>query len=309
MRASRAPEGRGINKQIVLIFAIIVAIIGGVIIAYLSMGSDSISAKNDLATVSPDSLLTTPPGGDQALAVGPTPTAEPTAAPVSAPTSTPDPNLSEDSSSGSSSNDGSSGNPQSIPAATAQPASATGPTVLPDAQFGEVLEEGFTQLKFPGGSQVETWYSFQVDTKTRDITLFFAQYDDRLESIVATVKVEQYTRGNDIANAEVTLYFPEGSRRVLLFDAEEGSIALDQQYTLPVRTSMFSSGMRRALVYYGMNLYDEAGEIEVQLHLDLSGLSQSEGLEFKRLVPQTVDAALLELQFLVEQIEGVRLER
>ena len=82
---------------------------------------------------------------------------------------------------------------------------------------------------------------------------------------------------------------------------------MDQQYTLPVATSMFSSGLRRALVYYGMELYDETGDIEVQLHLDLSGLSQSEGLEFKRLVPETVDASLLELQFLVEQIESQRL--
>ena len=85
--------------------------------------------------------------------------------------------------------------------------------------------------------------------------------------------------------------------------ARRGSIALEQQYRLPTGPSMFSAGLRRALVFYGMELYDEAGEIEVQLHLDLSGLSQSEGLEFKRLVPGAVYDALGELQFPVEQIE------
>ena len=72
---------------------------------------------------------------------------------------------------------------------------------------------------------------------------------------------------------------------------------------------MFSSGLRRALVYYGIELQDETGDIQVVLHLDLSGLSLSEGLEFERLVPGTVDDVLLELQSLVEQIEDQRLQR
>ena len=165
------------------------------------------------------------------------------------------------------------------------------------------MQEGLLKLKFQSGDLVDAWYSFQVDTKTREITLFFAQYDDALERIISTVKVDQYTQGTDLSSAEVTFYYPDGSTRILFFDGEEGSIALEQQYRLPTGPSMFSAGLRRALVFYGMELYDEAGEIEVQLHLDLSGLSQSEGLEFKRLVPGAVYDALGELQFPVEQIE------
>ena len=171
------------------------------------------------------------------------------------------------------------------------------------------MEEGLTELRFPDGNLVNTWYSFQVDTETLDITLFFAQYDDTLETLQATVKIDQYSRGADLENAEITLYFPDGSSRVLFLDRDEGSIALDQQYTLPVGPSMFSAGLRRALVFYGMELQDETGDIQVTLHLDLSGLSLSEGLEFKRLVPGTVNDALLELQVLVEQIEDQRLGR
>ncbi len=75
---------------------------------------------------------------------------------------------------------------------------------------------------------------------------------------------------------------------------------------LPVGPSMLSSDVRRALVYYGIQLQDDSGDIQVELHLDLSGLSQSEGLEFTKLVPDTVDNVLQELQFLVEQIENKR---
>jgi hypothetical protein len=92
----------------------------------------------------------------------------------------------------------------------------------------------------------------------------------------------------------------------LFFNREEGSIKLNQQYMLPVGPSMLSSDLRRALVYYGMELEDESGDIQVELHLDLSGLSQSEGLEFTRVVPDTVNDVLKELQSLVEQIEDNR---
>ena len=307
MRASRAPEGRGINKRVVFISVIIVAIIAAVIVTYFSMGSDSISAKNEQATVLQDPELTSPSVGNQALAPASTASPEPTPIPISPPTAAPDPTpvLADESAS----NDGSALDPQPTVAPTAEPGSATVPAGLPDAQFGEILEEGLTQLKFPGGNLVNTWYTFQVDTETRDITLFFAQYDDALESIQGTVKIEQYTRGNRLENVQVTLYFPDRSRRVLIFDRLEGTIVLDQQYNLPVGPSMFSSGLRRALVYYGMELQDETGDIQVKLHLDLSGLSLSEGLEFTRLVPGTVDNVLLELQSLVEQIEDQRLQR
>jgi hypothetical protein len=303
MRASRAPEGRGINKRVMFISVIIVAIIAAVVVIYFSMGSDSISAKNEQATVTRDAALTSPSLGDQAMVLSPTATLAPPPTPIPPPTAIPAPNPTPAPASESTQIDGSTSDPQRAAAPTAQPGSATVPTVIPDARFGEILEEGLIELRFPAGDLVNTWYSFQVDTETRDITLLFAQYDDALESILSTVKIEQYTRGADLENAEVALYFPNGSTRVLLFDRGEGTIRLDQQYALPVGPSMFSSGLRRALVYYGIDLQDETGDIQVKLHLDLSGLSLSEGLGFKRLIPGTVDDVLLELRALVEQIE------
>ena len=305
MRASRAPEGRGINKWLLILGVVVVAVIAGAVVSVLSMGSDSISAKDAQANSSQETGLTNPTVDNAVVSLKPTATPRPTAtrkpAPTAVPTATPNPTATpRPEPVGTDSEDAS---PQSTPEPTLQPVSATVPTVYPDAEFGEILEEGMAQLKFHGGDIVKAWYSFQVDTKTRDITLFFAQYDDALERVISTVKVAQYRKGADLKNAELTYFFPDGSDRILYFDGTEGSIALEQQYRLPTGPSMFSSGLRRALVFYGMELRDEAGEIDVQLHLDLSGLSQSEGLDFKRLLPGTVNDALGELQFLVEQIE------
>ena len=180
------------------------------------------------------------------------------------------------------------------------------PKVFPEAVFGEVLEEGLTELRYPRGENVMTWYTFQVDTETRKITLFFAQYDDALESIITTVKVDNYSKGADLTNAEVRLNYPDGSTRTLFFAGHKGTINLNQQYVLPVGPSMLSANLRRALVYYGIKLQDASGDVQVELHLDLSGLSQSEGLEFTKVVPDTVNDVLPELQFLMEQIEDKR---
>ena len=309
MRASRAPEARGINKRVVLISLIIAGIIAAVVVTYFSLGSDSISAKSEQITEPQNLAVSSPSLGDPDLVPGPTPEPDPVPTNVPPPTATPAPSPTPVPVTESTQIDDSYIEPQPVAAPTLQPESATSLRSLPDAQFGEVLEEGLTELRFPGGKLVNTWYSFQVDTETRDITLFFAQYDETLETLQATVKVDKYTRGADLENAEITLYFPDGSSRVLFLDGDAGTVALDQQYNLPVGPSMFSSGLRRALVYYGMDLQDETGNIQVTLHLDLSGLSLSEGLEFTRLVPGTVDDALLELQVLVEQIEDQRQQR
>ena len=247
--------------------------------------------------------MTNPSVDDAVVSLLPTATPRPTATPKPAPTAVPTPAPQPIPTAEPIGSESDAASPQPTPAPTLQPVSATAPTIYPDAEFGEVLEEGMAQLKLHGGDLVKAWYTFQVDTKTGDITLFFAQYNDALERIVSTVKVGEYTKGVDLNNAEVAFFFPDGSDRILFFDGTEGSIALEQQYRLPTGPSMFSSGIRRALVFYGMQLHDDAGEIEVQLHLDLSGLSQSEGLEFKRVVPEAVTEVLGELQSLVEQIE------
>ena len=306
MRVSRAPEGRSRTKRIAIGAVGIAAVIAAVAVFLFTSGSDSISAK-DAEGIGAQSAVATNPTNDN-LTVAPVaaPTPEPTPTAVPAPTPAPEPTpVSDDSKSGSA-DEGSSA--QAAPDPTAQPSSASTPNVLPEAYFGEILEEGLMELRYPRGEMVKTWYTFQVDTETRDITLFFAQYDDGLESIVSTVKVDNYTKGGDLGNAEVRLNYPDGSTRTLFLDRDEGSINLNQQYMLPVGPSMLSSDLRRALVYYGIKLQNDSADTQVELHLDLSGLTQSEGLEFTKIVPDTVDDVLQELQFLVEQIEDERIK-
>ena len=306
MRASRAPEGRGLNKRVLILAVLVVAIVAGAVVTVFSMGSESISAKDAQTNGSQASGLASPSTGSPAVSSSPTPTPEPTVAPKPTATAVPTPDPAPTQVAEPTGGDSTANDPQPTPAPTLEPRSASVPAVFPDADFGEILEEGLVELKLHGGDLAKTWYSFQVDTRTLDITLFFAQYDDALETIISTVKVDQYAQGYDLKNAEVMFFYPNGSSRILAFDSKEGSLTLEQQYRLPTGPSMFSSGLRRAMVYYGIQLHDEAGDIEVQLHLDLSGLSQSEGLEFKMLVPETVDEVLSELQFLVEQIEDKR---
>ena len=300
MRVSRAPEGRSATKRIAIGAIGMTAVIAAAAVFLFISGSDPISARDaeGLGTVS-----TSPANDNLTVAPAATEAPEPTATAVLAPTPMPEATPVPDEPESGSKEDS---NLQMAPEPTAVPNSASKPMLLPEAVFGEVLEEGMTNLRYPRGESVNTWYTFQVDTESLKITLFFAQYDDAMETILSTVRVDNYTKGAELSNAKVSMNYPDGSTRTLFLDREEGSIRLNQQYMLPVGPSMLSSDLRRALVYYGMELEDESGDIQVELHLDLSGLSQSEGLEFTRVVPDTVNDVLKELQSLVEQIEDNR---
>ncbi|PKB73470.1 MAG: hypothetical protein BZY75_01620 [SAR202 cluster bacterium Io17-Chloro-G7] len=313
MRVSRAPEGRSTKKHIAIATIGIVAV-AAVVVGYLFYGgSDPISAK-DAEDAGAQATVSTAPTSDNLTvtsAAPATPKPAPTAVPdpTPAPEPTPAPDIAEDTSASTDSAAAEAdeeSNPQPTPAPTVQASSASMPKVFPEAVFGEILEEGLAALKYPHGELVRNWYTFQVDTETKDITLFFAQYDDNLETILSTVRVDNYTKGSDLQNAEVRLNYPDGSTRTLFFNKEEGSISLNQQYVLPVGPSMLSTDTRRSLVYYGLKLQDASGDVQAELNLDLSGLSQSEGLEFTRIAPDTVNEVLRDLQFLVEQIESQR---
>ena len=270
---------------------------------YFVTGSDSISAKDDGSNGQQQAVLADASSEVKGATLAASSSAEPPATatpaptrapiPTSVPTATPAPTKTSDA--------------QPTPEPTAGPEAAAGPKVYPDTQFGEVLEEGMIQLKLPGGEQVDAWYTFQVDTKTRDIIVLFALYDGKLETILSTVKVENYSRAASLDNAEVTLNYTDGSDRILYFDGKEGTLSLTQHYPVPYGPSLFTSDLRRALVFYGMGLQDESSGIDVLLHLDLSGLSESESLEFKRLMPSTVKDVLLELRSLIDQIEDKRM--
>jgi len=318
MRNSRTPESRHVNNRMALFFAFIaMVLIAAIAVTYFTQGFGTLSAKTapveEVAVeaaappAAPDAALAAPvePAAVPEVAVAaPPPTATPHPTPTPRPTSTPKPA------------------PPATPVAETateetpateppvQPAVEFGPEViqrlLPDVDFGEVLGEGFMELKLPAGDLVDTWYTFQVDTRSLDITVFFALYDEPREAISTTVKVENYTQGNPLESAEVALYYPEGSQRVLTFDRAEGTIKVTQDYRLPYGPSIFSTDLRRSLVYYGMQLQDSSGDTSVELHLDISGLSESEGMVFTRSAHKEVENVLDEIKLLVERIEDVR---
>ena len=127
--------------------------------------------------------------------------------------------------------------------------------------------------------------------------------------MLSTVQLNNYTRGNELQKGMVTLYYEDGSERVLAFDGVEGTMTLTQHYKVPFGPSMFSPDLRRSLVYYGLTLQDEAGGLTMELHLDISGLSQSEKMVFKQSSPREVAMALAEIKVMADQIEEYRYNR
>ncbi len=174
---------------------------------------------------------------------------------------------------------------------------------MPEVDFGQVSSEGWAELELQqGGDPVETWYTFQVDTSTRDITLFFALYDEA-EELVATVKAEGYTQGAGLDLAEVTLFAPD-AKRVLRLDREEGKITDTQNYHFQsYQPSIFTPQLRSGLVYVEIPLQDDSGDTRVVMDRDLSGLLGSESLIFERSAPQMVEEALNIIEALAIQIE------
>ena len=187
-----------------------------------------------------------------------------------------------------------------------EPQESTVTKVVPQVTFGEVLSEGWAKLTLPGDNLVDTWYTFQVDTKTLDITNYFALYDDTSGSIFTTVKIEHYKQEEALDNAQVTLYYPGSPERVLNFDGKKEIVTLSHKYPPPSDLSIFPPDLRVALVYYGMQLYDEAGNNTAELNLDFSGLSDGEGLVFSQHAPTAVENVLLQIETLVTQIENQR---
>ena len=56
----------------------------------------------------------------------------------------------------------------------------------------------FWKLPMPSGERVDTWYTFQVDTTSGEIIVYFALFDEEKQSILSTVRVDNYSKGNDL---------------------------------------------------------------------------------------------------------------
>jgi len=313
MRNSRAPEGRGTPKPVIFLVLIAVLLAAGLGATYFTGGFGALSASPAQAEVT-DVSIETPdqpaidlvsdvvtdvevvdPAPKVVEIVKPT-SVPPTAVPKLSPTAMPMPA------------------PVEIVIPDAEPIVETVVVAdergnldfLPEVRFGDILDEGLVDLKMPGGETVDTWYTFQVDTEKRDITVFFALFDAEKRSVLSTVQLNNYSKGNDLESGMVTLYYEDGSERVLAFDGAEGTMTLTQHYKVPFGPSMFSPDLRRSLVYYGLELQSEAGDQTMELHLDISGLSQSEKMVFKQSSPDEVSAALAEIQVMANQIEDQR---
>lgn len=319
MRSSRAPEGRrGIRLPLILFAMIAMVVIAGMAVIYFTQGFGALAAETggpvnpevDAQTSSAPSVesvvLTASPTSAPPTAV---PTPKPTPKPTSKPTSTPAPTATSAPTATPLPTPTPAVVSDSEPASQPSPEAVTvSPTeFLPEVKFGEVLDEGFMELKLPTGDSVDIWYTYQVDTKTQDITVFFALFDEEQQFLISSVRIDNYRLGEKLDNADVILYYLDGSERLLAFDRAQGTMELTQRYKVPFGPSIFSSSLRRALVYYGMKLQDDTGNISVELHLDVSGLSESEEMVFKQLEPSAVEAVLKEIKGLVEQIEDKRL--
>ena len=313
MRNSRAPEGRGTPKPVIFLVLIAVLLAAGLGATYFTDGFGALSASPAQAEATNVSIETpdqpaidlvsdvvtdvevVDPAPKVVEIVKPT-SVPPTAVPKLSPTAMPMPA------------------PVEIVIPDAEPIVETVVVAdergnldfLPEVKFGDILDEGLVDLKMPGGETVDTWYTFQVDTEKRDITVFFALFDGEKRSVLSTVQLNNYSKGNDLESGMVTLYYEDGSERVLAFDGAEGTMTLTQHYKVPFGPSMFSPDLRRSLVYYGLELQSEAGDQTMELHLDISGLSQSEKMVFKQSSPDEVSAALAEIQVMANQIEDQR---
>ncbi len=318
MRNSRTREVRGGSRRpLILSLLLILVVVAGVGVAYFVQGFGPLAART-APVEEPQALVREtvqvqepampageqpPTGESSSLELSPQPTATPE------PTQAPEP-VSETITEAAPAVETPPQVPVVIPEAapelSLEEKRAAALKLLPDVEFGEVLGEGFGALKLPGGELVDTWYTFQVDTRTGEITVYMAQFDADLESILTTMKVVNYAKGKELDNAEMTLYYSDGSERVISFNGPEGTIRLVQHYNLPFGPSVFSAPLRRELVFYGMEFTDQAGETSVELHLDVSGLADSEEMEFEKKAPVEVIGALHEIRLLVDQIEEQR---
>ncbi len=282
MKISRASEHRAGGKKYVLYSSsIVVAIFVGLLVSYFVSQMETSSATGDQSGVAQEGLDTNMPNSGN-TANGASAAATPASTPIPSPT---------------------------LVQELVMPDHDSLTRFVPDVRFGEVITEGFVELELPGNAPDNvalTWYTFQVDTTTRDITLFFALFNESLDSLIRTVQLDDYTQGSQLQKAELTLFYPGGPERVLNFDREEGTISLTQQYQQPLGPSLFSPELRVALVKPNMVLLDATGSISTRLQLDLTGLTDSEEMVFQLSSPEGVQDVLFEIQALVNQIESKR---
>ncbi len=279
LRVSRAPEyrGGGGSSPILLILVLVAILVVGAAVAYLLLVQDSPSQAQE-----------------------PSNSVQPAQSPVA----------------GGSPNSGNAPSAATQPPPTPLPAATTAPNEAmaqtgceaepPRADFGEVVAEGFVDLRLLN-ADVLSWYSLQLDTGTRTTTFFFALFDPAGCTLSRTALITDYTPTEVIDNAEVTVYYPNALERSVTFDRELGTLVSRQFYNANAHEpGMFTSQTRISLSQQNLELTNPDGKIRADMSIDLTGLSNQEGIAIRQENPAVVENSLNELQLIVDQIESRR---
>lgn len=269
LRVSRAPEYRnGSGSPIILILVLLAVLIVGGVVIYLLLGSNVVNPAPAEPTIAPPVPVQPL---QPAVGIQPQPTLPP-----------PTPSNPMEGDTG----------PQ--------------PFQAPEVLYGEILAEGFVDLELLAG-RVRTYYTFQVDTSTQNIVLFFGLYEPSGHSISRSIVVEDYSQAELIDNAQLTVYYPDAPPTVIAFDRETGSLASSQFYTTqPHGPGLFSPQIRIALIQQNLPLMNADGNIGADMQLDPTGVSNLSGYRVTERDPATVEAALAEIQAIIDQLESRR---
>lgn len=273
MRVSRMPEYRnGSGSPIILILVLLAVLIVGGVVIYLLLGSNGVNPQPAETAAEPEAPM-----------MQPAPTLPP---PDLAQTAAMQPVVES--------------NPE-----TPQEG-MPGPFLAPEVLYGEILAEGFVDLELLAG-RIRTFYTFQVDTSTQNIVLFFGLYDTTGHAISRSIVVEDYSQSELIDNAELTVYYPDAPPTVIRFDRETGTVVSSQFYTTqPFGPGLFSPQMRIALIRQNLPLQNSDGNIHADMQIDPTGVSDLSGYRVTRKDPVTTESALTEIQAIIDQLESRR---
>ena len=275
LRVSRMPEYRGgSGSPIVLILVLLaVLIVGGVVIFLLLGGNDASTAPPPPTAAAPAPNIIMQQPTMAPVVMQPQATPIPVAEPVAA-------------------------EPQQQPAGAA--------FQKPEVLYGEVLSEGFVDLELLAG-RVRTFFTFQVDTSTQNIVLFFALYDPTGQAISRSVVVEDYSQSDLIDNAQLSVYYPDAPPTQLRFDKETGTVESWQFYTTqPHGPGIFSPQMRISLIRQNLPLQNSDGLIAADMQLDPTGVADLSGYRVIQQNPAITETALSEIQAIIDQLESRR---
>ena len=277
MRVSRMPEYRnGSGSPLILILVLLAVLIVGGVVIYLLLGTNTASPAPTQAPPVQGGVVNQQPV--LPTAVPPASLMQPTAVPVVA---------------------------NVEPAREASMPAEQG-CQAPEVLYGEVLSQGFVDLELLAG-RVKTYFTFQVDTSTQNIVLFFGLYDPTCQAISRSIVVEDYSQSVLIDNAQLTVYYPDAPATVIRFDKESGTVESSQFYTTqPYGPGIFSPQMRIALIKQNLPLANGEGGIVANMQLDPTGVADLSGYRVTQNDPVTTQTALDEIQAIIDQLESRR---